>query len=67
MSHIRLANITALVALGAIRDGDVLAMLATTGNATAAILKRESPGHAFIGGRGSNGLVALDVHMTASE
>ena len=43
MQAIRLSNITALVALGAIRDSDVLAMLATTGNATAAILRRPSP------------------------
>jgi hypothetical protein len=39
MRLIRLANITALIALGAIRERDILAVMATTGNATAAILR----------------------------
>jgi hypothetical protein len=43
MRLIRLANITALIALGAIRERDILAVMATTGNATAAIVKRPAP------------------------
>ena len=40
MRTIRLAHIAALIALGAVRERDVLVMLTTTGNATAAILRR---------------------------